>query len=98
MATTQGRTAPRHANDAVPACLDQNPAPVRGAFRLREASLYLGLEPASEWLLDADCPVPKCDIRKPGAGRPIWVWRREALDDFLASREVPPGAVNPQGL
>jgi hypothetical protein len=67
-----------------------------GAFRLHAASCYLGLEPASDWLLEPACPVPRCDIRKPGASRPVWVWRRAALDAFLASREVAPGAVNPQ--
>lgn len=68
----------------------------QGAFRLREASAYLGLEPESEWLMSRDCPVPRADIRKPGAKKPLWVWRRAALDRFLESREVQPGAVNPQ--
>lgn len=68
----------------------------RGAFPLREASVYIGLEPGSDWLLEPDCPVPRCDIRRPGAGRPVWRWRRAALDAFLASREVAPGDVNPQ--
>jgi hypothetical protein len=48
-----------------------------------------------DWLDDA--PVPRCDIRKPGAQRPVWVWRIVDLDAFLASRVVPVGAVSPFG-
>jgi hypothetical protein len=47
------------------------------------------------WLDTA--PVPRCDIRKPGALRPVWVWRVSDLDAFLASRVVQPGAVSPFG-
>lgn len=67
-----------------------------GALDQRAASIYLGLEPGSRWLDDA--PVPRCDLRKPGASRPVWRWRRESLDAFLKAREVAPGAVNPQSL
>lgn len=67
-----------------------------GAFKLRDASLYIGLEESSEWLLEADCPVPRCDIRRPGAQRPRWCWRKATLDAFLESREVKPGQPNPQ--
>jgi hypothetical protein len=67
-----------------------------GALRVREASAYLGLSANSEWLLSADCPIARCDIRRPGAQRPAWVWRVATLDAFLQAREVAPGAVNPQ--
>lgn len=66
------------------------------SFRIRAANAYLGLEPESDWLLDTDCPVPRCDLRKPGAVRPMWFWRQESLDAFLRSREVAPGQPNPQ--
>lgn len=66
------------------------------ALRLREASQYIGLEESSDWLLEADCPVPRCDIRRAGAKRPVWVWRKAALDAFLEGREVQPGQPNPQ--
>lgn len=68
----------------------------RGAFRLREASQYIGLGPKSNWLLDPACPVPKCDLRKPGALRPTWVWLKRDLDAFIESRRVAPGMPNPQ--
>jgi hypothetical protein len=68
----------------------------RGAFRIRDASIYIGLEPDSDWLLEPTCPIARSDIRRVGARRPLWVWRREALDAFLREREVAPGAVNPQ--
>ena len=62
-----------------------------GALRLEDASVYIGLEPGSRWLLERDCPVAKCDIRKPGSARPVWVWRVLDLDAFLAERLVPAG-------
>jgi hypothetical protein len=68
----------------------------QGAFRLREASAYLGLAPHSQWLIQPDCPVPRCDLRRPGAKLPVWVWRKAALDAFLEGREVQPGQPNPQ--
>lgn len=68
----------------------------QGALRLPAASLYIGLEESSDWLLEADCPVPRCDLRRPGAKRPVWVWRKAALDAFLEGREVQPGQPNPQ--
>lgn len=68
----------------------------RLAYTMREANAQLGLGAASEWLLDPSCPVPRCDIRRPGASRPVWRWRRVDLDAFLASRLVRPGESNPQ--
>lgn len=68
----------------------------KGAFRLESASLYLDLEEGSRWLLEPDCPIPRCDIRKPGSAKPMWRWRKVDLDAFLASRLVQPGGVNPQ--
>ena len=62
-----------------------------GALRLEQASVYLGLTPSSRWLLEQDCPVPRCDIRKPGSARPVWVWRVVDLDRFLEERLVAPG-------
>jgi hypothetical protein len=47
-------------------------------------------------LLRPSCPIPRCDIRRPGASRSLWVWRRVDLDAFLASRLVRPGETNPQ--
>ena len=69
---------------------------LRAAFTQPEASAYLGLEPGSRWLDDA--PVPRVDMRKPGASRPVWRWRKVDLDEFLASRVVRPGEPNPQDL
>lgn len=68
------------------------------ALRIRAASEALGLGPDSDWLLDADCPVPKCDVRKPGARRPKWVWDYDDLKDFVKSRKVMPGHPNPQDV
>jgi hypothetical protein len=50
-----------------------------------------------EGWLDEPSPLPRCDIRKPGALRPVWVWRKVDLDAFLASRLVPPGMPSPWG-
>jgi hypothetical protein len=64
--------------------------------RIREASLYIGLEESSDWLLEQACPVPRVDIRLPGARRARWRWLYTDLDAFLASRRVLPGQGNPQ--
>lgn len=62
------------------------------ALRQRPAEAYLGL---GEDFLDEPSPVPRCDVRRPGAKRPVWVWRIVDLDAFLASRLVPPGMPSP---
>jgi hypothetical protein len=87
-ASAEGRStppAPKHALD-------------RGGLPLDEASYYLGLEKGSRWLTQSDCPVPKCDIRKPGSSKPAWVWRRGDLDAFLERRVIQPGQPNPMDL
>ena len=37
----------------------------------------------------------RVDMRKPGAGRPVWRWRKYDLDEFLETRLVRPGERNP---
>jgi hypothetical protein len=66
------------------------------ALDLQSANVFLGLSPKSNWLLAPDCPIARCDMRKPSAQRPLWRWRRETLEKFLSSREVAPGGINPQ--
>jgi hypothetical protein len=87
-----GRSMPQSASVREP----QPPAPSGGALRLSAASEYLGLGTASDWLLESDCPVARCDIRRPGAARPVWVWLKRDLDAFLERRRVEPGEANPQ--
>lgn len=65
-----------------------------GAMTRPVAAAYLGgFNP--RWLDDA--PIPKCDIRKPGASKPVWVWRKVDLDAFLEQRLVPVGTSSPWG-
>jgi hypothetical protein len=66
-----------------------------GALDLQAANGYLGLSEKSNWLLQPDCPIARCDLRRPGAKRPLWRWRRATLDRFLEVREIKPGDVNP---
>jgi hypothetical protein len=66
------------------------------ALGRRAANEALGLGADSEWLLDPDCPIPKCDIRKPGARVAMWVWDYDDLRAFVKSRKVQPGHPNPQ--
>jgi hypothetical protein len=66
------------------------------AYDLQAANEYLGLSVKSTWLLQPECPVARCDLRLPGAKRPLWRWRRVTLDKFLESREILPGEPNPQ--
>lgn len=65
---------------------------VVGAFDAEAAAQYLGFESA-RWLDDA--PIPWCDLRKPGATRPVRRWRKVDLDAFLEKRLVQPGQPNP---
>jgi len=67
-----------------------------GALDLEQASLYLGLEQSSRWLIDA--PVPWIDMRKPGATKPLRRWLVKDLDAFLESRRVKPGHPSPFGV
>lgn len=62
------------------------------ALRQRAAEAYLGL---GEDFLDEPCPVPRCDLRKPGSKRPVWVFRVQDLDAFLEGRLVQPGMPSP---
>lgn len=62
------------------------------ALRQRDAERYLGM---GEDFLDEPSPVPRCDIRRPGAQRPVWVFRVVDLDEFLASRLLAPGMPSP---
>lgn len=64
------------------------------AMPLRSAAHYLGVSP--RWL-EAASHIPRCDVRRPGAKRPAWRWRRVDLDAFLASRVVEPGRASPWG-
>jgi hypothetical protein len=57
------------------------------AFSQKVAARYLGVN--ARWLDDA--PIPKCDLRKSGATKPVWRWRRQDLDAFLEARLVLPG-------
>lgn len=66
------------------------------AFDLQGANAYLGFARRSTWLLEPGCPVARCDLRRPDGKRPLWRWRRQTLDAFLAAREVAPGEFNPQ--
>lgn len=65
---------------------------------VREASRLLGFGPQSRWLTRPDCPIPRHDIRKPGAARPTWVWDYADLTAFVTSRKVEPGHPNPQAI
>jgi hypothetical protein len=69
------------------------PEALVGAFRQAEAEAYIGM--GEGWLDNA--PIEKSDIRKPGAKRPVWVWRRTVLDAFLESRAVLPAFPSPFG-
>lgn len=62
-----------------------------GALDRHGAAEYLGVSPG--WLVQA--PVPRVDLRLPGAGRPVWRWRVADLDAYLAGRVVQPGQVSP---
>jgi hypothetical protein len=50
-----------------------------------------------EGWLDDPSPLPRSDIRKPGAQRPVWVWAVEDLEAFIRSRRVEPGMPSPFG-
>lgn len=67
----------------------------RLSYDLAGANHQLGLAPKSDWLLSPDCPIPRTDIRKAGAGQALWRWRRADLEEFLESRLVRPGQLNP---
>jgi hypothetical protein len=67
------------------------------AVDMTRAHQLLGFGADSRWLDDPRCPVPRCDLRKPGDSKPVWRWRVKALEAFLAAREIAPGQVNPQG-
>ena len=64
----------------------------QGALTAQQAAAYIGMKDA-EWMYSA--PIPKCDIRSPGASRPVWRWRVVDLDQFLAERLVKPGHASP---
>lgn len=66
-----------------------------GAFDMPGASLYLSLAEGSRWLEEA--PIPKVDMRLPGAKKPLWRWRRVDLDAFLEARVVAVGQASPWG-
>lgn len=68
------------------------------AVGMSRAHQLLGFGEESDWLVDPACPVPRCDIRKPGSSRPLWVWLVEDLRAFVQSRRVLPGQTNPQAL
>jgi hypothetical protein len=73
--------------------------PAAGAIglNLEQASVAIGFEPGSRWLLEEGCPVPRCDIRRPGATKPVWRWLWRDLEAFLAQRRVLPGQGSPWG-
>lgn len=65
-----------------------------GAMPAKLAAAYLGgFNP--RWRDDA--PIPRSDSRKPGASRPLWVWRKIDPDAFLEQRLVAPGRASPWG-
>jgi len=61
------------------------------ALDQRNASIAIDLEPESRWLTEPDCPIPRVDMRKPGAGKPSWRWRVQDLETFLQERLIHPG-------
>lgn len=61
------------------------------AMPQRVAERYLSM---GEDFLD-DAPIPRCDLRKAGAKRPVKVWRRVDFDAFLEQRQVQPGRSSP---
>jgi hypothetical protein len=67
------------------------------ALNQRNASIAIDLEPESRWLTEADCPIPRVDIRKAGAKIPSWRWRVIDLERFLRDRLVDPGKESPFG-
>ena len=62
-------------------------------YSQRETALILGVDP--RWLDDA--PIPRVDIRKAGASRPVWRWRRSVLEGFIEDRTMLPGRVSRAG-
>lgn len=62
------------------------------AYGRVDAATYLGFDDP-RWLDNA--PIPRVDLRKPGAAKPTWRWRKVDLDAFLESRLVPPGMASP---
>lgn len=75
-----------HAHQLLPA-----PTLTAAALDRQAAAEYLGV--SVSWLVAA--PVPRADLRLPGATRPVWRWRRADLDAYLASRVVAPGHPSP---
>lgn len=65
------------------------------ALDQRGASVAIGLEETSRWLTEQNCPIPRVDMRKPGATRPVWRWRVRDLERFLLERLVDPGKDSP---
>lgn len=63
------------------------------AYRQAEAAAQIGM--GEDWMEDA--PIPRSDIRKPGAQRPVWVWYHKDLEEFVVSRRVLPGHESPFG-
>lgn len=63
------------------------------ALDQRNASIAIDLEPESRWLTEEDCPIPRVDMRKPGAQKASWRWRVCDLEAFLEERLVHPGHV-----
>jgi len=70
--------------------------PSAAALDLEQASVYLGLEKTSRWLINA--PVPWIDMRRPGSAQPLRRWLVKDLDAFLESRRVQPGHPSPFGI
>lgn len=68
------------------------PSPEPAALDAEAAARYLGFDD-KRWLDDA--PIARVDVRKPGARRPLWRWRRRDLDRFLHARLVAPGTFSP---
>ena len=68
-----------------------SPSRLAAALDRHTAAEYLGV--SVSWLVAA--PVPRVDLRLPGATRPVWRWRCSDLDAYLASRVVPPGHPSP---
>ncbi len=60
---------------------------IPAALGLQEAARYIGV--SAGWLKTA--PLPRVDLRRPGAPRAVWRWRVVDLDKYLADHVVPPG-------
>jgi hypothetical protein len=65
----------------------------RLAYGKAEAAKLLGK--SERWMDDA--PIPRVDMRKPGAKQPSWAYLHSDLEAWLNARRVMPGQESPLG-